>query len=244
MSSMKPCAILLGVAVLCGGVAPGISAGTVLTTLPDWDGFNYAQSWGVDGSSTYGQTFYAPSDNVLTSFTFQIAGDGPTSLQYQAFVYAWDGPLRGYGGQAVGSALFQSGPSTFTADGTSSFPDYQFQAVTVNTGLTSLVAGQAYVIFLTISDPADYDQSSGNTVWGLNFSAHGANGGGGGFVFANNMNDPSLLTSSPWDTFSDIGDLAFEATFTAVPEPATAALAGVGLACVVAAATRRRGRRA
>jgi hypothetical protein len=134
--------------------------------------------------------------------------------------------MTGNGGMATGPAL-ASIPISFTDNGT-------FQAVTVNTGGTPLTTGQQYVMLLTVSNPADYAASTGTVDFGfLPYFTHDPNNGGGGFVFHNNGNNPGLLNTTTWDTFSDIGDLAFRAVFAdaVVPEPTTLAAFGLMAGC-------------
>jgi hypothetical protein len=205
---------LFGICILSG-----VSSAAVIYSVAQVDSVG---TFGNPDTATYGQTFVAPAD-VLTidKFTFFISGESSVSLIYRAYVYEWSGPLQGNGGQAVGSAFFSSNPFTFTGD-----VALTYQAVNIDTASTALVGGAQYVAFLTISNSDDYNASVGVTSWGIGpFFQHGANNGGGGFVFDNNGNDFSSLTTSPWDTFADYGDLAFEMSFSTVPEPSTAVVA-------------------
>jgi hypothetical protein len=154
----------------------------------------------------------------------------------KAYVFAWAGSLLGGGGGgATGPALYSSPSSiVFTGTGTGNFIP-----VTINTGGINLTPGGQYVAFLTISDPSDYAASSGTTSWGINLFSHVANSGGGGFVFYNNGNNFAALNTTPWGNFTDFGDLAWKATFTAaIPEPVT--LAVFGLMAAGAFGVRRR----
>lgn len=212
---------------------PPALATTTYDTTASWDGTNAISPFGNNPEhQTFGQTFVAPTDNVLQSFTFNIQGfQGEASafptLVFQAGVTAWSGPLTGNGGQATGSALFTSAPITDVGDG-------NFHSITVNTGGVTLSAGAQYVAFFTISGPDAGDQgsTSGTDYWGLVPLPHVATGGRGGLVFDDNPTYGDL-TSGPWSTSDDFGDSAWTATFTgagaALPEPASLALIGLGL---------------
>lgn len=146
--------------------------------------------------------------STLNSFTFYV--DGQAELHYQAKVYAWSGSLLGGGGGgATGPALYTSptmvyvdpnGPGVFTP------------LTTVIPGGLDLAPGN-YVALLTISNPTNYANSSGTTLWGVNLFSHVPNSGGGGFVFYNNGDDESALNTTAWDNFADFGDLAWTAVF-------------------------------
>jgi hypothetical protein len=120
-----------------------------------------------------------------------------------------------------------------------------FQAVNINTGGVSLTSGNQYVALLTVSDPVDYANSNGTSVWGRTYT-HNGNNGGGGFVFYNNGNNPGALNSNAWDNFADFGDLAWRANFragnNAVPEPGSVAML-IGMSISGLVAVRRRNRK-
>ncbi len=205
------------------------SGATTFDTTPSWDGSAFISSWGPGGTQTYGETFIAPSDSTLQSFTFYLRSDSGTTT-FQADVYAWSGNLKGGNSPqgATGPALFTSPNMSLTANGS-------FQTVTVNTGGVSLTPGHAYVALLTTSDPASILANTGSFQsweWGDTQLTHVANDGGGGFNFYNNATSSELNTTS-WDDFSDFGDLAWKAVFgpsVAVPEPTALSIILVGLA--------------
>lgn len=209
---------------LWSGMPSLVSADTIYSTIPDWtDGT--ISPFGNPDTSTYGQTFVAPLDNVLQEFSFFLIGSAGVHLEFQAQVYAWSGPLQGFGGQATGPALFTSPTIAYDGDDT-------YQQITAVTGGTPLTAGNSYVALFTVSDPANFANSNGTISWAAINNAHGANNGGGGFVFYNHGNNSGALNTSTWDTFGDFGDAEWIARFTsasAVPEPSSLTLLGLGL---------------
>lgn len=237
---MRP-KMFLGLTSLLGAwlcLATLARADVTLDTTPYWDGYSTIQPFGLSDTATYGQTFVAPVSGSLTDFTFFVTGDSSADLSLKGAVFAWSGSLLGGGGGgAIGPALFLSSSFNYTGNG-------NFQSVTVNTGGVGVTAGQQYVMLLTVSDPVDYNRSTGTTQWGdvLYTHAPGSASGGGGFVFYNNGDNFGALNTSAWDNFADFGDLAFVAHIrgAAVPEPSTLAIAGLGIAGIVAHGFRRR----
>jgi hypothetical protein len=211
-------ALLVGIAL---SASPLAHADTTLSTLGSWNGVTEINPFGGPGgaASTYGETFIAPTDSVLQSFTFEFNQVGNTSIT--ADVYAWSGSL--FSGStslqgATGSPLFST-PETLVGTGA-------FAAETINTGGVDLTAGQAYVILFN-------DPTEGGAHASFGLTDHEAGDGGGGLNFA--FLGP-VPTNGNWhNDAEDFGDLAFSATFTApavaspVPEPGSLALLGTGL---------------
>ncbi len=179
-----------------------------LQTISSWNGTSYVYPFGYPDTATYGEAFIAPADTTLSDFSFRIQGTAGVHLSIKAYVFAWSGSLPFGSGQPVGSALFSSS-SSFSFDGNA---NDSFQTVTVQTGGTPLQAGQAYVAFLTVSNPADYAASTGTTNWGL-VSGHPSGDGGGSFVYDNNENYFGRLTTDTWNNYGN--DLAFTVDFGA-----------------------------
>lgn len=210
---------LVVVALLSGSVAYG---GTIYTTMPSWvPNSDIIGSFGYPDTATYGQTFIAPSDNILEDFSFQL--EGAETLYLRGFVLAWNGPVQG-NGNGTGAFLYLS-PSALVYNGTNAF-----QTFTVNTGGVTLNAGDDYVVGLTVSDPSDYNLNTGSIVWG-GVNPEPLGDGGGGFVYINNNSNFAELNSGATWTGQYTADAAFTADFTsATPEPASFALIGLGLA--------------
>ncbi len=235
---------LIMMAAMLGGTGAA-SADMMFDTTPSWDGVSFISPWGRAGdvsTATYGETFIAPADNVLQSFTFYIKGlNTGSSVTFQADVYAWSGSLFGGNGSqgAMGPALFTSPDMTFVDNGS-------FQAVTVNTGGTLLDAGAQYVALFTTSDPGSLNANASSLdqfAWGIiPPPSQVPNDGGGGFNYYNNATSGQLNTTA-WDDSMDLGELAWKADFTSPsPEPSSLALLGLGLLLCAGCCWRRRGR--
>ena len=213
--------------VLMVTTATAAFANTTFDTTPAWNGASYIQPFGNPDTSTYGQTFVAGADSLMTDFIFYLNAPQRIIVQFTGDVYAWTGSLLGGGGRgATGASLFTNSSTVLNGDNS-------FQAVRMEPNVC-LKPGAQYVAFLTVSNPTDFDATTGTSVWGNLRLSHVANNGGGGFVFYNNGNNPSLLNASAWDNFSDFGDLAWKADFSRCPEPGAIATAivmfgGLGL---------------
>jgi len=195
------------------------SADTTYDTTYAWGG-GYVGSWGGGGTSTYGETFFAPADTEkLTDVTFYLTGQAGTSVDYYAQVYSWMGSMFGGAGtgMAMGAPVYSSGLTNYTASG-------GLDAVTFFPNAV-LTPGMQYVALLTVP----YVDGQTYVSWALDSFTHVAGDGGGGFNFYNNNGDPTLLNTTIWDNFADFGDLAYTAHFQSVPEPAQYAVLGLGV---------------
>ena len=182
--------------------------------------------FGETNTATYGQTFTVTGPETrLDNFSFRLNDSvNPDFVDFAAYVYAWDGS------KATGAQLFaSSGLSTTNNGGADGFEQF-----TIDTGGLQLADGNQYVAFFSASD--FFDGSFGTSSWELSLADAYADGN---FVFNNNGDDFSLLTTTNW---SAIGprDTWFVANFsTPVPEPGTLALLGAGLAGMVLGRRRK-----
>lgn len=197
-------------------------ASLTIDTTPSWDGSYSVATFGSPHTSTYGEVVTALGP-TLESFTFYM---NQASFPFAAYVYRWDGM------KAASAPLWLSGPTQTSNSGV-------FQPITFTPGI-SVTPGSQYVLFASVSDPSFYGKG-GDGSWGF----IDGNGGNPGtyFVFSNNGNDFSALTSSQWDSLLWFGTdraLAFKAEFTASPVPIPGALLLFGPALAGLIALRRR----
>jgi hypothetical protein len=167
---------------------------------------------------------------TLQSFTFYMGQEqalSSTPFTFAAYVYKWDGT------KAQGTELWHSAPVTIPATGTP-------QPVTFTpTGVTTLVVGSEYVLFVSVSKNFTGIEQQGYGVWGYIW--------GGAtpqthFVSFNDLGDASTWTTTAWDNLMGTdGALAMKAEFSSVPLPGAVMLLGPGLLGLLA--LRRRARR-
>jgi hypothetical protein len=187
---------------------------------------------GPGQTATFGETFVPPSGNVtLNDFTFYADSYYPSggfaNLHLRAFVYAWSGSMFGSGGRAVGNPLYLSSSFTFSPPPRGS--GWGSLTATIGGSGLTLDPAQHYVMGFTLSNPSDYAASQGDIEFQFvparnpNYNPSpipaGVDFGGGGAVWMNNSNNFAILNTAVWDTWGDIGVMAFTAHFTLVPEP-------------------------
>lgn len=153
---------------------------------------------------TYGQTFQLQSgdDTVLDSIKLyaQRATTSTVEPEFSVSLYEWNGSAP------TGSSLFTSGINTVT------YP-YAYQPFTINTGGIQLSTGTDYIWHLTLAD------ISGKGNIGADTTGSYAHGSAYYYRYGNWYN-------------TNMADLAFTLELSpgsAVPEPCTMLLLGVGL---------------
>lgn len=159
------------------------------------------RTFGYPNTATYGQSFTAPADNVLDDWTFYLAYAGGPPANFEFFVMSWNGS------SANGTVLYQSGLET-------AVPGSGYAAFTVAPDLT-LTTGNQYVMFINESGLNDNNGDNYSQVFqGGNVTSPL----GGSFVFLNNADDFSEVTSETWFTVSGL-DTAYKADFSASTAP-------------------------
>jgi hypothetical protein len=180
-------------------------------------------AFGKTGFSTFGETFTAPLSKFL-GFEFWLYSDWPTwASGAEAEVYHWSGPLRGSGGHADGEPLYK-GPVRNVYGGAFAFN----RAEVIFPDPINLTQGDSYIALLTISDPAVYELNQNLGVWGAirPYDYYNEVENDGGFQWQNTGNDPTRLTSAPWDTQYHFGSLVWMARFPGIGIPEIDGLAG------------------
>jgi hypothetical protein len=212
-------------AALTALAVTGVARAQVVDTASAWDGSSFIAPFGqgieADGGDTptYGQTFVAPGASLLLkSFTFwvdSVGGSGPS--RFTGFVMEFDGT------GVTGPVLFE-GAEVSLAISPPTFPYVpSFTPVTFDVPSLALDPAKTYVAFISAIPFFDGQDDTANV--GYLFEDVYADGG---FWFspARTWDD---VVGNDWESFIGGGtrDLAFEATFSTVPEPATFTLAGV-----------------
>jgi len=225
---------LFALPIVVLALSASASAVTTITTTGAWGGSNFALGFGngefthlgfpTPATSTYGQTFVAPADSYLLTYTSKFAynSGGTTPFTYRLYIAAWSD----LDNDAVGTALFQSAPISSVASTVTGFQDV---AVNVN---TQLVAGTKYVAFYSTTQESIQNQGS------MKFAIADSNAYLGG-DFGYSGSDYNTLFTDGWTTNYTPNDTVFTASFTTiVPEPAP--MLGLGLGALVLLRRRRK----
>ena len=216
---LRHCTVL----ALLVGAHMSISAQTTISTT---GGGPAVGPFGKPDAQTFGQTFTAPADNLLTRFTFFLSPAG--SLVFRAYVFGWD-PT---GGRATGGALFTSAP-IIGPIGSGFIP----VTALLGNGL-NLIPGSMYVMFFSSSGQGTIGEIALQSNWDSPAADQYA---GGAFVYLNNGENTGAWTSQTWSTNRQGtgSDIRFQASFVAAPEPSTFAFVATGLLAVVGFARHR-----
>lgn len=166
-------------------------------------------SFGALNTTSYGEYFTAPG-GFLKDFSF-YAIDG-ISGNAKLVIANWDGS------KAVGPALYTSAPITYSGGAQA------LGSTNIDLGLD---AGSAYIAYLTVAGVTE-------PVSGVGMAGSDNDGGlGGGFRYLNSGGTDPLTVSDAWNSYS-VSNMTYSASFvsalpSAVPEPKTTALLGLGL---------------
>jgi hypothetical protein len=186
---------------------------------------NFAYPVGAPDASTYGEAFHTNgSDTVLNSFSMFLS-DGNGSLNFRGYIGAWNG-------SNVTSILYTSSTVSATpAGGTFTFlPGIQ------------LASNSNYIAFFSIADLAA--QPAAQFYIPISYPNGDIDPFTDGFYYLNNGTDASQWTGSTWNSFgANVVDAQFvaelDAPVSAVPEPASLALFGLGIAGLGCARRKR-----
>jgi hypothetical protein len=202
-----------GVALICAANILPAKAITLLDTRPGSDGlFGAGVGENQIGGQTVGQTFIAPTDNILNNFSFELFDDviDEGKVNFRAFVAAFDSSTN----TISGPILFESGSKQVQTNG--------YQTFTFGGLNLALNPGQEYIAFVSPLKDLDGLVDSAGVPSAFEFTSPPYQDGGGRLVTSTATNLSNLLTS-PFSNGVDGVDMVWTASFSssAVPEPAT-----------------------
>lgn len=228
---------LLLAAPFCSPFCSLMTAETIQTNSPPWNGTSAVIYWGTGqyAEPTFGQVVTVPSVNtVLQSFTFYVDSFGSPAQNFEAYVQAWDGV-----------DYRPTGPVLFSASGQAGAADaFVAETFTPNVQLT---ANTQVVLYFSTLGLANAIPAYGYG-WGYDAGVSGTEDTypGGQIVLSafgtgnSATTSPNGLGSAVWGTIYGDTDSAFIAQFgpsAGVPEPSTFALS-LSMLCGAAGLTR------
>ncbi len=219
--TLRSCTSVLLIAIACLWSRTAAADAITISTIPaDGLGHELVGNFGEPNAATVGQTFIAPAAGQLERFTFYLFHDTDTGpARFKAYVSAWDGE------KPTGPLLYTSGEQQLTTP-------HVATPVTFDTRGVPMTPGLSYVAFLSASGLFDgVPDITSLFILGDTYA-------GGGHVALGNGNDFSQVFARSWSGLSP-RDVAFTAKFSAVPEPSTMVLLGIGLAAAASARRRR-----
>lgn len=213
------------VAVVVGVLVGAQARAATIDTAAGWNGTTDFGDFGKSGFSGWGQSFKVPAtDTHLDTFTFHLRSH---PLQNEEVTYSMH--LYPFREAPASSPFVITGPELFASNVRTMSPGTAFRAEVYSPNVT-LTGGGTYLALLYAEN---HGTATGDSRLRLGHAGEAYPDGFQRTTQPFNGNLADLVASAGWGTAG--GDLAFTATFSAVPEP-------VGLAggLVVAMLVRRR----